>query len=76
LGPKWAAQWRSRNRLDGYCEHLCFEPVGIPKLFTTRAAARAWIKERYGYIAQRPDLRREPHGWMMPRPVRVKISIL
>jgi len=44
-------------------------------LFTSRAAARAWIKAKHGYIAKRPDLRREPFGWFMPRPVRVTVSV-
>lgn len=73
---RWGALWHSRNRLDGLKEFLLFE-VGefIPALFTTRRKARAWIAKRYGYIAQRSDLRKEPHGWRLPRPVRVTITL-
>jgi hypothetical protein len=71
---RWAALWRSSNALDGPSEHLLFENC-MPALFHTRAEARAWIKERYGYIASRSDLRAEPHGWKVPMPVRVQVDL-
>jgi hypothetical protein len=43
------------------------------RLFRTRHDCRAFIEERYGYIRTRSDLRREPHGWMVPRAVRVEV---
>jgi hypothetical protein len=70
----WAGLWRSHNQVDGYREHVLYEDC-LPKLFRTRADCRAFIQERYGYIAERPDLRREPHGWRMPIPVRVSLSV-
>lgn len=70
----WAAEWYSRNRIDGETRHLLGGPRGIPALFRTRAECRAWIASRYGYIAHRPDLRAEPHGWRVPRAVRVKVG--
>ena len=69
----WAAQWRSRNRLDGYTRHLCYENC-LPVLFHTRKECRKFIESRYGYIAERPDLQEEPHGWMMPLPIKVTID--
>ncbi len=71
---RWAGLWRSRNKLDGLTEHLLFENC-LPKLFTTQREAKAWIYTEYGYFRNRPDLRAEPHGWMLPRPVKVKISL-
>lgn len=81
----WAIKWRSDNALDGKREYLIGryacggappELEGYPKfLFRTRRAALAAIKEHYGYIAKRPDLRREPHGWRVPVPVRVRVEI-
>ena len=75
----WALLWRSENRLDGYREHLIRDwkdPDALtPKLFRTRREARAWKKERYGYINDRPDLRREPHGWKPPKVVKVDVTI-
>ena len=71
---RWALEWRSVNALDGERRHLIFEN-GIPALFTSRAAARAYAQNRYGYIIRRPDLRKEPHGWRMPRPVRVTVEL-
>lgn len=69
----WGALWVEDNSLDGRTERLlCHE--GLPAVFRTRRAAQDWIKLRYGYIATRPDLRREPHGWRMPKPVRIKIT--
>ena len=47
----------------------------LPALFRTRAEARAWIEEHYGYIRTRPDLLRHPHYWRLPRPVRVTVTV-
>jgi hypothetical protein len=44
-------------------------------LFFTKAAARAHIVERYGYIRHRTDLRRPPHNWRMPQAVKVDVQI-
>ncbi len=44
-------------------------------LFRTRAECRAWIDEHYGYIRTRADLRAEPHGWRMPRAVKVRVVL-
>jgi len=71
---RWALEWRSVNALDGERRHLIFENR-IPALFTTRAAARDFAQKRWGYIKDRPDLRREPHCWRMPRPVRVTVCL-
>ena len=68
----WAAQWHSKNKLDGDRKHILNEDC-LPVLFRTRQAAREWIKTKYGYIAERPDLQAEPHGWRMPKAVKVKI---
>jgi len=57
-------------------EHVCgLEQLAsaYDVLFRTRQAAREWIKTKYGYIAERPDLQAEPHGWRMPKAVKVKI---
>lgn len=70
----WAAEWYSKNILDGVSRHLIYDPVGVPKLFTTRKEAREYIEQTHGYIKRRPDLRAEPFGWRLPRPIRVKIS--
>lgn len=73
----WGILWRSSNRLFGDDSHL----IGVPghpcrtRLFETRAEARLYIKKEYAYIADRPDLRREPHGWEMPIAVRVRITV-
>lgn len=76
----WAIRLSSQNLLDGYREHYAHETMkgqraNVPILFVSREAARAWAKERYGYIAKRPDLRREPHGWFPPKVVKVKLSL-
>lgn len=54
--------------------HVMYENL-LPVLFTCRSECMGWIKSRYGYIATRPDLRRDPFFWRMPRPVRVKIVV-
>ena len=70
---RWALEWRSVNALDGETRHLIFRDR-LPALFITRDDARRFAVQEYGYIKSRPDLRCEPHGWRMPRPVRVVIS--
>lgn len=73
----WAVEWRSANRLDGRRRHLVWSPESGPgdyRLFRTRAACRAYIEARYGYIRKRPDLRSEPIGWRIPQAVRVKVE--
>ena len=74
----WAVEWHSRNRLDGERRHLQWHPEpgpGAYRLFRTRRECRAYIEERYGYIRNRPDLQREPHGWRMPQAVMVVVSV-
>jgi hypothetical protein len=71
---RWAVQWRSENRLDGKCERFMWNGV-VPYLFRTRREALAFVREKYGDIATRADLRAEPHGWRMPRPVRVEVVL-
>ena len=44
-------------------------------MFATRKAARDHINKEWGYIKTRQDLREYPHGWLMPRPVRITVSI-
>ncbi len=74
VSHRWGLLWRSENRLDGKREHLCHDQ-GEAALFWTRAQARAFREEKYGYIRQRPDLQAEPHGWKMPKIVRVTMRL-
>jgi hypothetical protein len=73
----WAILCRSINRLDGDRSHLAGTPDHPTRtmLFESRRQARQFIKERWGYIATRPDFQREPHGWRMPCAVRVAVGI-
>jgi hypothetical protein len=43
-------------------------------LFSTRLEARYYINLKYGYLRDRPDLKQEPFGWMMPRAIKVRIE--
>ena len=70
----WAGQWYSRNKLNGITTHILYEDY-LPMLFSTRRECRLYIKEKYGYIKDREDLRTEPHGWRLPRAVKVEIVI-
>ena len=70
----WGVEWHSRNRLDGDQRYLLWNR-GWPLLFNTRAEARRWIDRKYGYIRHREDLRSEPHGWFVPRPVKAKLDL-
>jgi hypothetical protein len=71
---RWGVQWYSVNRLDGITRRLIWGG-GLPLLFRTRKDARDYVAERYGYIRHRPDLRAEPHGWRVPRAVRVEVTL-
>ena len=70
----WAAEWHSNCLLDGECRHIIYENL-LPVLFRTRRQCRIFIKDKYGYIAERPDLKAEPHGWRIPQAIKVKIVV-
>jgi hypothetical protein len=72
----WAIEWHSVNRLDGDRRDLTWEPFPDHHfhLFRTRREARAFIEERFGYMRDRDDLKREPHGWRWPQAVRVTVN--
>lgn len=70
----WAAKWYMNNKLDGETTYLLYENW-LPKLFRTRRKCREWIKQKYGYIDTRPDLREEPHGWTVPKPIKVSVEV-
>jgi len=63
---RWSVKWK--DRLQG-------ESGDLP-LFSTKRECQAFIKDKYGYIATRKDLRSPPHNWRMPKPVKVIISEL
>ena len=65
----WGVLWRQRNKLEGHLEQLLWGT------FATRQQAQRWIEDHYGYIRTRPELRREPYGWRMPKAVRVTITV-
>ena len=70
----WGVQWRSANRLDGVTERLVYRGR-VPALFSTRREAREWTNEIYGYIRSRQDLRSEPHGWRVPKAVKIDVVV-
>ncbi len=70
---RWVVLFRSRNKRDGYHQHIQREN-GKWAIFRTRRAARDYAFEKLGYIVRRDDLRREPHGWLSPKVVRVTIT--
>lgn len=72
------------NKLDGHKRWVQLWWWKAPKqangmkvlaLFDTRRECLAWIKEEYGYIAHRKDLRVEPHCWRVPRAKRVTVTV-
>lgn len=76
-GQWWAVLHRYGSRcLDGPGSHIGYEPnkPGWPQLFKTRRECQAFIDQHYAYF-KRPDLRAYPHGWLMPRPARVKVVL-
>jgi hypothetical protein len=69
----WAAIWHSKNKLDGETHHIIHHNL-LPAMFKTRKQTLAFIEKEYGYIRHRRDLQTEPHGWRMPKPMRVTIT--
>ena len=69
----WAAIWRSANKMDGETRHIIHRGL-LPAIFKTRKQTVDFIEKEYGYIRTRPDLKSEPHGWRIPKPVRVTIT--
>jgi len=47
----------------------------IPLLFRTRQQARDYNNKHNGYIRQRVDLQTEPHGWKIPKIVKVQMQV-
>jgi len=80
---KWAIKWRSKNKLDGDCSHLIGFPQRFPAnksgyttmCFETRQLARDYVNRHYSYIKGRKDLKEEPHGWKMPKVVKVSVTV-
>ena len=70
----WCLMWRSKNEKDGESKHYMLHDC-LPCLFRKRREARAYASKEYGYIKHRKDLRSEPHGWRLPKPVRVTITV-
>lgn len=73
----WGLEWHSKNQ-HGEDRHIIWPDgfsQGQPILFKTRAEAREFQQERFGYIRTRKDLRAEPHGWRMPKVVRVELEL-
>jgi hypothetical protein len=76
----WAIERRSDNWLDGKASHLqtwwnLHPSVNCQvMLFNSRSSAREFNHKENGYIKHRPDLMNEPHGWKMPRVVRVEVT--
>lgn len=71
---RWGALWHTKNKLSGVRKHIIFENC-LPVMFVTKREIKAYIKEKYGYIATRKDLRVEPHCWRVPKPIKLKISV-
>ncbi len=71
---RWGIKWISDNRLEGHKEHFTGTPEGW-EVFRTRSEARNFRDARYGYIKDRPDLKAEPHGWKLPKVVKVIMTI-
>jgi hypothetical protein len=54
-------------------EHIIRGKDCLPRLFKTRREAREFAETEYGYIRTRPDLQREPHGWTVPKSIKVDV---
>lgn len=71
---RWGIVWRSHNKLDGPRAHIHHNDA-VTLTFNRKRLAELYIQQQWGYIASRPDLRAEPHGWFMPKAVRVRVRV-
>ena len=71
---RWAVLWHS-DAFDGCSRYFLWNGTQ-PWLFRTRREARTHIREKFGYIRERPDLRGQPHGWHVPQAVRVEVALI
>ena len=80
----WAIEHRSKNKIDGArtwfagAASVSKAPVEVKgcriMLFSTKAATQAYIRQNFAHL-KRKDLRAEPHGWLMPRAVKVRLNV-
>ena len=67
LAPvRWGVLQRADNGTDNLPTHL-IQRDHMPVMFLTRREAVAWIKEKYGHVADLPD--------SMPVPVKVRVVL-
>jgi hypothetical protein len=86
MSYRWAVEWQQKNKLDGETAQWMARYFRHPRdpiytgcslaLFATRQQAREWVWEYYGYIAKRPDLMAEPHGWKTPKIYKVRLELV
>lgn len=72
MSYRWAVKWHDFFHYDGL---FGSEFGSRPLLFPTKAKAKAYIDDKWGYIRDRPDLRRPPHNWRMPKAVKVEVIL-
>ncbi len=77
MSTRWAVKWiggigDSGLQWDG---EFGSQFGSRPLLFDTRAKARAYIIAKWGYIRTREDLRRPPHNWRLPKPIKVEVIL-
>ena len=71
---RWGVEFRSASKTFGHDRWFTWAGAA-PRLFWNRREAREYIAAHWGDLKTRPDLRAEPHGWRMPRAVRVAVTL-
>jgi len=71
---RWAIEWNQNSPLDGKRKHFIADGCNY-RLFRTKKDAKEFIREHYGYIAKRGDLRVAPHNWRTPQAVKVNVIL-
>ena len=72
MTTRWAVQWNKQFYFDG---EFGSKYGSRPLLFPTRKKATEYIREEWGFIRNREDLRRPPYNWRMPKAVRVEVIL-
>lgn len=73
---RWVPRWDQTNQLDGHTAYLELWDCGQLAVFRTRKACLEHIREAWGYVAKRSDLRKEPHCWRVPQAVKVTVTVV
>lgn len=71
----WGIIRITKGGIDGDTERLMYSNYRDGWLiFRTKRECKEYIDEHWSYMKTRRDLRVYPHGWRLPKPVKIEIK--